>query len=277
MFRRRDEDETEFTLQSPNKNSNNSGIPAATNNQGSNMTTNSSSNDETQASAVPFVKTSQTAASAAPAAEAPAKAEKIEPTTSKEAKNPNPKPSSVNTFVPSALRASSSPTNNTQTPAYSAPAASAAQSPSFPAKPLKIDNIGLETERRLTVGYGISLEGKVSDCDKLVIYGTVNAELNNVKALQISDSGCFRGAAEIDYAEIAGLFEGELRVRKSIVINSTGRVSGKITYGSIEIKPGGKFTGEIVEDKALSETVQSPARSGDELGLFGESKTDKAA
>jgi cytoskeletal protein CcmA (bactofilin family) len=115
----------------------------------------------------------------------------------------------------------------------------------------KVD--GVEAERRLTVGYGITLTGEVSDCDRLVIYGKVNAKLQNVKFLQISDSGKFNGSASIDQAEISGVFEGELKVSNNITITSTGRVNGKITYGSIEIRPGGKFTGEIVEDASASQ------------------------
>ncbi|PIR31977.1 MAG: hypothetical protein COV36_05920 [Alphaproteobacteria bacterium CG11_big_fil_rev_8_21_14_0_20_44_7] len=113
----------------------------------------------------------------------------------------------------------------------------------------KMDQV--EAERRLTVGYGITLEGKISDCDKLIIYGKVNAELNSVKALHISESGRFSGVANIANAEISGAFDGELFVSDTITINSTGKVSGKITYGSIEIKPGGKFTGQIVEAVTL--------------------------
>jgi cytoskeletal protein CcmA (bactofilin family) len=65
--------------------------------------------------------------------------------------------------------------------------------------------------------------------------------------LHISESGKFSGFAAIENAEISGAFEGDLIVENSIVINSTGKMSGKVTYGSIEIKPGGKFTGQIVD------------------------------
>lgn len=117
---------------------------------------------------------------------------------------------------------------------------------------------GVEAERRLTVGYGITLQGKVSDCDKLIIYGTVDAELDNVKTLHISESGKFTGSANIEQAEISGTFEGDINVIENIIINSTGRVNGKITYGSIEIRPGGKFTGQIVEAAAVKE--EKPAK-----------------
>lgn len=141
----------------------------------------------------------------------------------------------------------------------------------YAAAPAKLD--GIEAERRLTVGYGITLTGEVSDCDRLVIYGKVNAKLANVKFLQISDSGKFNGSATIDQAEISGIFEGELKVANNITITSTGRVNGKITYGSIEIRPGGKFTGEIIEDSSATnqQSGQSSSSEGgkDYYGLSG--------
>ncbi len=295
MFRRRDEDEVEYTLQPANRNAANpanSGFAATNQAPGqlitthapNNMPYNPAAHSLAQANAAQSTGENQSAPSSYMKAgasfqaaldnvtakpEAPSQPQaQVQTPAPKEIKVPitsTPKANpSMNTFVPSAIRASSNPTNSQNQPQ---PQSAMQQNMAAPKQqPLKVDNIGLETERRLTVGYGIALEGKVSDCDKLVIYGNVNAELNNVKALQISDSGCFRGAAEIDYAEISGIFEGELRVRKSIVISSTGRVSGKITYSSIEIKPGGKFTGEIIEAKLDSDNSSSSAnneRSGE--------------
>lgn len=121
----------------------------------------------------------------------------------------------------------------------------------------------IETEKRLTVGYGIELEGKISNCDKLIVYGHVQADLTDVKTLHISESGKFSGFAAIDNAEISGTFEGDLIVEDSIVINSTGKMSGKVTYGSIEIKPGGKFTGQIVDASdaaAFDAKAKKPAK-----------------
>lgn len=145
----------------------------------------------------------------------------------------------------------------------SSPSSSSPSSRSASSGSNSVSNVeGVEAERRLTVGYGISLEGKVSDCDKLIIYGIVNAELNNVKSLHISESGKFTGSANIDNAEISGTFEGDINVKENIIINSTGRVNGKITYGSIEIKPGGKFTGEIVEASDLvEEKSEKPSKT----------------
>lgn len=103
-----------------------------------------------------------------------------------------------------------------------------------------------EKKRRvLTVGNDILLKGEIATCDRLVIEGAVDAKLKEVHTVEIAENGSFKGSAEIEDAEISGLFEGDLVVRNRLVIYSTGKVRGKISYGEIEIERGGELTGEI--------------------------------
>jgi cytoskeletal protein CcmA (bactofilin family) len=105
---------------------------------------------------------------------------------------------------------------------------------------------GSKTIRRvLTVGSDILLKGEIATCDRLVIEGKVDATLSDVHTVEITESGSFKGSAQIEDAEISGLFEGDLVVRGRLVIYSSGKVRGKITYGEIEIERGGELSGEI--------------------------------
>ena len=100
-------------------------------------------------------------------------------------------------------------------------------------------------KRNLTVGNDILLKGEIATCDRLVIEGSVDATLKEVHTVEIAESGSFKGAAEIEDAEISGLFEGDLIVRNRLTIYATGKVRGKISYGEIEIERGGQIAGEI--------------------------------
>lgn len=102
-----------------------------------------------------------------------------------------------------------------------------------------------QNERVLTVGNDILLKGEITTCDRLVIEGNVDATVSDVHTMELLDSGSFKGNAEVEYAEISGVFEGNLVVRNSLVIHKNGKVSGNITYGEIEIAKGGQITGEI--------------------------------
>jgi cytoskeletal protein CcmA (bactofilin family) len=123
--------------------------------------------------------------------------------------------------------------------AASAQQAAAAAAASAAAAPVK------EGESKLTVGPNIKLKGvEITDCDTLVVEGSVEATMDS-RVIQISERGAFKGSADIDVAEIRGLFEGNLTVRQKLVIYSTGKVTGKVRYGKVVIEEGGQLSGEI--------------------------------
>jgi cytoskeletal protein CcmA (bactofilin family) len=99
--------------------------------------------------------------------------------------------------------------------------------------------------RTLIVGREISLSGEINSCNKLVVEGSVEANLQNCRDVDISETGLFKGSASIDEAEVRGRFEGNLTVRKRLMIRSTGKVTGTIRYGQIEIECGGQISGDI--------------------------------
>jgi cytoskeletal protein CcmA (bactofilin family) len=99
--------------------------------------------------------------------------------------------------------------------------------------------------RRLIVGREITLSGEITSCDKLIVEGSVEANLTNCRDVEIAESGLFKGSASIEEAEIRGRFEGNLVVRKRLLIKASGRVSGTIRYGQIEIECGGQISGDI--------------------------------
>jgi len=102
-----------------------------------------------------------------------------------------------------------------------------------------------ESGSKLIVGPNIKLKGvEITDCDTLVVEGLVEATMDS-RVIQIAEQGAFKGSAEIDIAEIRGVFEGSLTVRDKLVIHSTGKVIGKIRYGKIVIEEGGQLSGEI--------------------------------
>lgn len=101
--------------------------------------------------------------------------------------------------------------------------------------------------KKLVVGREIALTGEITDCDILVVEGTVRASLQDSRRLEISESGVFEGKVEIDVAEIKGRFEGELIARGRLVVRRTGQVVGRIRYAEIEIERGGRVSGDIEE------------------------------
>jgi cytoskeletal protein CcmA (bactofilin family) len=98
----------------------------------------------------------------------------------------------------------------------------------------------------LIVSKDVSLSGRIAACDRLVIHGSVQVSLEGARALEITEGGRFtEGRAEVEEAEISGLYEGELTVRGRLLVRSTGRVSGIVRYGEVQVERGGKLTGTV--------------------------------
>ena len=106
-------------------------------------------------------------------------------------------------------------------------------------------------EAKLIVGPDIKMKGvEVTDCDTLVVEGRMEATLDS-RVIEIAPNGTFCGTVAVDSAAIHGRLEGELTVRKQLVIHGTGKVSGKIRYARIKVEEGAELAGEIsVLDKA---------------------------
>jgi cytoskeletal protein CcmA (bactofilin family) len=116
-------------------------------------------------------------------------------------------------------------------------------------------------EARLVVGPDIKMKGvEINDCDTLQVEGRIEATLD-ARVLEITEKGVFNGTVAVDNAEIHGRLEGELTVRKQLVVHGTGRVSGKIRYARIKVEEGAELSGEIsVLDRAAS-TGTAPRRA----------------
>lgn len=123
--------------------------------------------------------------------------------------------------------------------------------------------------RKLIVGREISLSGEITSCDRLVVEGSVEANLANCREIEISDTGVFKGSASIDEAEVRGRFEGILNVRRRLLIRSTGKVVGTVRYGQIEVERGGQVSGDVqTQPSNEPPSVEAPRAS---RGVLGES------
>jgi cytoskeletal protein CcmA (bactofilin family) len=99
--------------------------------------------------------------------------------------------------------------------------------------------------KRLIVGEGIRLSGEISSCDRLVVEGEVEVTLNDTLALEIASTGRFTGGCEVEEADISGIYEGDLTVRRRLTVRDSGRLTGTVRYGELELERGGQIAGNI--------------------------------
>jgi cytoskeletal protein CcmA (bactofilin family) len=144
-------------------------------------------------------------------------------------------------------------------PPVPAPTPSAA-----PATPQIDPKLDARKEAKLVVGPDIKMKGaEITDCDTLVVEGRMEATLDS-RVLEITQHGVFQGTIAVDNAEIHGRFEGELTVRKQLIIQGTGKVSGKIRYAKIKIEEGAELSGEVstLDKSAVQAGLIPPRRVG---------------
>jgi cytoskeletal protein CcmA (bactofilin family) len=111
---------------------------------------------------------------------------------------------------------------------------------------------------------GVKVKGKIASCDTLTVEGDINGTVR-ARQIIVADAGTFVGRADVGDAEIAGHFDGTLRVLGKLTIRRTGRLSGNITYGQIEIEAGGELRGRV--------DVRPMAKRN---GFFSASSTEKS-
>jgi cytoskeletal protein CcmA (bactofilin family) len=125
------------------------------------------------------------------------------------------------------------------------------------------DSHGSEADdRTLIIGPGVSVKGEITSCNRLIVQGKIEAKLADCPNVIIKEGGVFKGESSTEDADVQGSFDGNLVVSKRLLVRATGQVSGKISYGEIEIERGGKITGEINDVRGSAVSNLKPAQVG---------------
>lgn len=143
-----------------------------------------------------------------------------------------------------------------------------------------------DSGKRLIVGQGIRLSGEISSCDRLIVEGAVEVTLNDTLALEIASSGRFTGGCEVEEADISGVYEGDLTVRNRLIVRGSGKLTGTVRYGELELERGGQIAGNISvlegeggrASESGSASVRSPVFGGnDRAGRGADAKSEPKA
>ena len=107
----------------------------------------------------------------------------------------------------------------------------------------------------ITVGTGVVLSGRIIEADHVKLEGTADGEIT-AKTVELSAAGSLEGNVKCETFIVAGTFSGEAEVTGSLSVKNTGRIEGKISYGSLAVEAGGAVLGTLEqgETKNLSPT-----------------------
>ena len=96
----------------------------------------------------------------------------------------------------------------------------------------------------LFVGEGVVLKGNFEVPDIASVSGTIEGELS-AKQVIVESTGTIRGKVTGEMIDIRGEVVEYLASTQSLIIRSTGKVSGAIHYSEIEIEKGGHIHGDL--------------------------------
>jgi cytoskeletal protein CcmA (bactofilin family) len=108
----------------------------------------------------------------------------------------------------------------------------------------------------LTLGLGVTLTGTVTVPGRAVIHGTLEGALT-AQDVVVGPEGRVSGTLEADTVELQGEGPATLTARTALVVRATGRVTGTVRYGRLEVEPGGLLQGD------LAPLTRAPAVTGD--------------
>ena len=102
----------------------------------------------------------------------------------------------------------------------------------------------LKGNSSLIIGDGATIKGEIVEENEITVQGNVDGDIQ-CKDLIVGKTGSIKGKIKADTLYVEGSIEGEINIKEILKMMSSSYVSGKITYGSLQINEGGKLVGEV--------------------------------
>lgn len=97
----------------------------------------------------------------------------------------------------------------------------------------------------LMVGSGVIAKGIFHVPGEAAINGTLEGEMT-ADSIAVMPSGVITGKSVAKTILVSGKINQSTTATQSLVIDSTGILTGEVAYGDLEIKKGGELQGTIV-------------------------------
>ena len=110
---------------------------------------------------------------------------------------------------------------------------------------------------KVVIGHGVVINGEIKKADEVQIDGEADVTMKTDN-LVVGATGDCKGSIETHNADIWGSFDGELKASGTLTIQEQGNASGTIEYQNMQIKLGGKLSGDI----KMSDKIQPIKKEG---------------
>ncbi len=105
---------------------------------------------------------------------------------------------------------------------------------------------------KVVIGHGVSITGEIKKADEVQIDGEADVTMKTDNIV-IGNTGNCKGNIETHNADIWGVFDGDLKASGTLTIQEEGTATGTIEYQKMQIKLGGKLSGDI----KMSDKIQT--------------------
>ena len=99
-------------------------------------------------------------------------------------------------------------------------------------------------DAKVVIGNGVTITGEIKKADEVQIDGEADVTMKTDNVV-IGLTGNCKGNIETHNADIWGSFDGELKASGTLTIQAEGNATGSIEYLNMQIKLGGKLSGDI--------------------------------
>jgi len=91
---------------------------------------------------------------------------------------------------------------------------------------------------------GLTVDGSISTTGKLIVKGTVKGTLAG-EVVVIAEEGSIYAETTAAKITIAGVFEGNLKASKELIVLHTGKCSGSVVCKEIVVEAGGLLNADV--------------------------------
>ncbi|MCP3922358.1 MAG: polymer-forming cytoskeletal protein [Desulfobacterales bacterium] len=88
------------------------------------------------------------------------------------------------------------------------------------------------------------VDGTISCKGKLLVNGKIKGELTG-ETIIIAEAGSVYSNANVESITIGGVFEGEIKATKELIVLKTGKVAGRVVCRDLIVESGGILNAEV--------------------------------
>lgn len=119
-----------------------------------------------------------------------------------------------------------------------------------------------QTENVTIISESCKLEGNFETPGTMIVYGSLTGSIK-CDTLEIGKNGRINANVKADNVSVGGSFKGEIVCSGRLFIANTGKVKGRISYGSLLIEDGGQLEGYIAKKLESKDTKLLPLKQND--------------